>query len=80
MRKIIAVVMFTALVFLSPARKAAASGLCCQLSSGVQESLAGVAAPGTEEVSMQLNYSFTRMDQIKEGGRTRSLDEARSYK
>jgi outer membrane putative beta-barrel porin/alpha-amylase len=65
---------------LSLAHEAYASGLCCQLSSGVQESLAGVATPGTEEVSLQFNYSFTRMDRFKEGGSTRSLDEARSYK
>lgn len=51
-----------------------AAGLCCQLSSGVQESLSGVAAPGTEELSLQFNYSFTRMDKFKEGSTTRSLD------
>lgn len=51
-----------------------AAGLCCQLSSGVQESLAGVAAPGTEEVSLQFNYSFSRMNKFREGGAERSLD------
>ncbi len=79
MRKISGIVVSVALVCLSLVRGADASGLCCQLSSGVQESLAGVAAPGTEEVSFQLNYSFTRMDKIKEGSSTRSLTEARSY-
>jgi hypothetical protein len=57
-----------------------ASGLCCQLSSGVQESLAGVAAPGADEFSIQFNYSFNRMDRFKEGDTNRSLDEARMYR
>ncbi len=51
-----------------------AAGLCCQLSSGVQESLSGVAAPETGETSVQFNYSFTRMDKFKEGSTERSLD------
>jgi len=79
LRKISGIVISVALVCLSLAHEAHSSGLCCQLSSGVQESLAGVAAPGTEEVSLQFNYSFTRMDKIKDGGSTRSLTEARSY-
>lgn len=80
MRTISGIIVSAALICLLTAHKAAASGLCCQLSSGVQESLAGVVAPGTDEVSVQLNYSFTRMDQFKEGAKTRSLAEARSYK
>ena len=80
MRKISGVLVFIALACLSPVNEADASGLCCQLSSGVQESLAGVAAPGTEEVSLQFNYSFTRMDKIKEGSADKSLDEARLFK
>jgi hypothetical protein len=79
LRKISGIVVSVALVCLSLAHWADASGLCCQLSSGVQESLAGVTAPGTEEVSLQFNYSFTRMDKIKEGSSTRSVTEARSY-
>src|SRR5574337_1615858 len=51
-----------------------AAGLCCQLSSGVQESLSGVAAPGAEEFSLQFNYSFSRMNKFREGGAERSLD------
>jgi hypothetical protein len=51
-----------------------AAGLCCQLSSGVQESLSGVAAPETGETSVQFNYSFTRMDKLREGATERSLD------
>ncbi len=62
------------LICLSLIGNADAAGLCCQLSSGVQESLAGVAAPATEEVSLQFNYSFSRMDRLKEGSTTRSLD------
>lgn len=50
-----------------------AAALCCQISSGVQESMSGVAAPAAEEVTIQLNYSFTRMDTIKEGSTERSL-------
>lgn len=53
-----------------------AAGLCCQLSSGVQESLSGVAAPASEEVSVQFTYSFTRMDKLKQGTSSKSLDEA----
>lgn len=50
-----------------------AAGLCCQLSSGVQESLSGVAAPASGEFTAQVNYSFTRMDTFKEGTSERSL-------
>jgi hypothetical protein len=78
-RKISGVLVLVTLACLALTHRADASGLCCQLSSGVQESLAGVAAPGTEEISLQFNYSFTRMDRIKEGSSTRSLSEARSY-
>jgi len=55
-----------------------AAGLCCQLSSGVQESLAGVAAPGEHEAIVQFTYSFTRMDKIKEGTTERSLDSVKA--
>jgi len=55
------------------------AGLCCQLSSGVQESLAGVAAPGEGDLSLQFNYSFSKMDEFKQGSSTRSLDEAKTY-
>lgn len=51
-----------------------AAGLCCQLSSGVQESLSGVAAPASGDFSLQFNYSFTRMDNFREGTEERSLD------
>ncbi len=50
-----------------------AAGLCCQLSSGLQESLSGVAAPASGEFTAQINYSFTRMDTIKDGTSDRSL-------
>jgi hypothetical protein len=58
---------------------ASAAGLCCQLSSGVQESLAGVAAPAAEEVSVQITYSLSKMDRIKEGSTTRSFEETSQY-
>lgn len=52
-----------------------ASGLCCQLSSGVQETLLGVASPGTKNISLQLSYSFTVMDKLREGSAIRPLGE-----
>ena len=73
-------ILCAALLGIACSSIAEASGLCCQLSSGVQESLAGITAPGTEEVSLQFNYSFTRMDTFKEGGATRSLEEAKTYR
>jgi hypothetical protein len=79
-RKIVVIALILTAVCLIQALRADASGLCCQLSSGVQESLAGMAAPGTEEISLQLGYSFTRMDMFKEGATTRSLDAAKLYK
>ena len=75
MNFIVAFVFVFASMFIWHPCAAQAAGLCCQLSSGVQESLSGVAAPGTGEASLQFNYSLTRMDTFKEGGRTRSLDE-----
>lgn len=73
LRKFFKMLPFATLVASLPITSFAA-GLCCQLSSGVQESLSGVAAPGTEEIALQFNYSFTRMDKFKEGTTTRSLD------
>jgi hypothetical protein len=55
------------------------ASLCCQLSSGVQESLAGVAAPGDGDITLQFTYSLSRMDKFKEGSANRSLDEAKAY-
>jgi hypothetical protein len=74
MRRSITVVVLITGLCLSLNQKADAAGLCCQLSSGVQESLSGVAAPGSDELSLQFNYSFTKMDKFKEGSTTRSLD------
>jgi len=71
------VLLFAGLILLfSP--KAYAAGLCCQLSSGVQESLSGVAAPGNEEVSLQLNYSLTRMDKFMKGSASQSLENIKA--
>jgi len=78
-RNILLCVLLAALIWTAGSSNAEASGLCCQLSSGVQESLAGVAAPGNDEVSLQFNYSFTKMDRYKEGGVARSLAEAKTY-
>lgn len=55
-----------------------AAGLCCQLSSGVQESLAGIAAPAQEETTIQINYSVTKMDEFREGSSKRSLDDIKA--
>lgn len=67
------ILLCAALLSTAPSQTLAA-GLCCQLSSGVQESLSGVATPGTGETSVQFNYSFTRMDEFKEGSTERSVD------
>ncbi len=57
----------------STASRAYATGFCCQLSSGAQESLLGTQAPGGGRVSLQLSYSYTLMDKFKEGEASRSL-------
>ncbi|MEK6744100.1 MAG: hypothetical protein AABZ15_10830 [Nitrospirota bacterium] len=72
----ISISLFTVLITLLLASSSFAAGLCCQLSSGVQESLSGVAAPASEEISVQFTYSFTRMDKLKQGTSAKSLDEA----
>ncbi len=74
MKKIVIFVLMVMGLFVTLPHPANAAGLCCQLSSGVQENLSGVAAPGTEEIALQFNYSFTRMDKFREGGTERSLD------
>ena len=77
-RTIKAIILLIAVGFLSFPGRVHASGLCCQLSSGVQESLSGVAAPGGDEVSLQVNYSFTRMDTFKQGAATRSPSDLKA--
>lgn len=68
--------LLTMMIFAScGAAHAYAAGLCCQLSSGVQESLSGVAAPASGDVSVQLNYSFSHMDEFRNGTAERSLEE-----
>lgn len=74
MNKIIAALLFAFITIISP-YKALAAGLCCQLSSGVQESLLGVASPEPGNLSLQLTYSFTLMDKIKEGSSSRSVED-----
>ncbi len=54
---------------------ASAASLCCQLSSGVQESLLGVASPGDKNISLQLGYSFTLMDKLRQGTTERSVQD-----
>jgi len=68
--------LFVVLVNIFFASPSYAAGLCCQLSSGVQDSISGVTAPAFEEVSVQFTYSFTRMDKLKQGTTAKSLDAA----
>ena len=72
--KQVIMLLVVSVICIAHSARSHASGLCCQLSSGVQESLAGVAAPGEHEAIVQFTYSFTRMDKIKEGSAERSLD------
>lgn len=65
-----------ALLFFSLSSSAFGAGLCCQISSGVQESLAGTAAPSASELLLQFTYSFTRMDKLQEGTSERTLNDA----
>lgn len=74
MNKFIAALLFAFITIILP-YKALAAGLCCQLSSGVQESLLGVASPEPGKFSLQLTYSFTLMDEIKEGSSSRSVED-----
>lgn len=55
--------------------RAFGASLCCQLPGGVQESIFGVLAPEPSQLSMQLTYSFTLMDKLKQGGSGRSAEE-----
>ncbi len=73
MKRLVLSTIIAAVVCITLPSLSFAAGLCCQLSSGVQESMSGVAAPAAEEVTVQLSYSFTRMDTIKEGATERSL-------
>lgn len=77
MKRIIMIMIFACICTALP-YMAFAAGLCCQLSSGVQESLAGVVSPEAQKVSLQFNYSLTRMDKLKEGTTIRSLDYAKT--
>lgn len=74
MNKFIATLLLAGISMMLP-YKALAAGLCCQLSSGVQESLLGVASPEPGKFSLQLTYSFTLMDKIKEGSSSRSVED-----
>lgn len=66
------IIVFLWLVLALP-YNAAAAGLCCQVSSGVQENFMGVASPEADKFSLQVTYSFTKMDKIKEGTSNRSV-------
>ncbi len=74
MKRLVFSTIIVAVVCITLPSLSFAAGLCCQLSSGVQESLSGVASPDVEQVSVQINYSFTRMDKLREGSTERSVD------
>lgn len=61
-------------------RQALSAGLCCQISSGVQESFLGVVAPEAEKFSLQTSYGFTMMDRLKAGSQEKSLQEVMNEK
>ncbi len=79
MRNFVVAALLTVAVSITVPANVRASGLCCQLSNGVEESLAGVTAPGSGDLSLQFTYSFDRMDRYREGSSSRSLDEAKAY-
>jgi hypothetical protein len=69
------VLLFSGLIaFFLPAHTYAA-GLCCQVSSGSQVSLLQGSLPEPGRLSVQLSYSFTMMDDLREGTRKKSLRE-----
>lgn len=78
MKKIIICCFICCLAVVAAPASSKAAGLCCQLSSGVQESLMGVASPEASKVTMQLSYSLSVMDKFREGGDKRSLDDLKT--
>ncbi|HYQ47563.1 MAG TPA: hypothetical protein VEP69_00730 [Thermodesulfovibrionales bacterium] len=66
MRRRWEIVVFVLLALSSPVSSYAA-GLCCQVSSGSQESLLDSSLPKAGRYSLQFSYSFTMMDDLKEG-------------
>ncbi len=54
-----------------------AAGLCCQVSSGSQESLLESTLPESGRFSLQFLYSFSMMDDLKEGSSTVSLQDVK---
>lgn len=73
MKKLIVIAVLYAAIVLPCS--ASAAGLCCQVSSGVQETVLGAASPEANRFSLQTTYSFTRMDKIKEGTADRSAED-----
>ncbi len=69
--------MLCALVLAVVPGKVLGAGLCCQVSSGSQESRLGHATEELGQPSLQLAYSFTFMDRIREGTTRRSLREVK---
>lgn len=57
-----------------------AAGLCCQVSSGSQESLLDSSLPEAGRYSLQFSYSFTMMDELKEGSSSKSLQDVMNEK
>jgi len=67
------VVLAAAALFALPAASFA-GGFCCQLRTGVQETLGG-PAPGPGSVSVAVDYTYSRMQGIYEGDTSKSLAE-----
>lgn len=77
MKRFVMTIWFTCAAVVLP-YSAFGAGLCCQLSSGVQETLLGVATPEARRLSLQFTYSFTLMDKLKEGTTERSVEDVKN--
>lgn len=75
MKKLLLVLSLAFILFVFGANGAFAAGLCCQLSSGVQENIMGVAGPGTHNLSVFLDYNFNMMDKLREGTHEKSVQD-----
>ena len=65
-------IFFLVLALIAPVYVFAAS-LCCQISSGYHGSLTEGSLPEPGRLSMQLSYSFSMMDDLREGTNRKSL-------
>ncbi len=77
MKRLVSILLFSCVIITLPYRTIAA-GPCCQLSSGVEESLLGTALRGGKKLFLQLTYSFTLMDKLKEGNAKKSVEDVKN--